>query len=126
MFTQPVHIVFCHPLAGSTKPGDAPYRPAFRPGGILPVLAVLGLLVLGLPATSSAQALGTMQVVARVVPASAGWAGLAEAKLTVQGIAALHPNQAFVRRGRLVQTSAVVRPSGGHRILSITIQHPHN
>ena len=62
--------------------------------------ALLGCLALGLPGTSSAQALGTMQVAARVVPASVGWTGLAEA-----GVAAR---------------------SGGRGLLIVTIQHPHN
>ncbi len=53
---------------------------AFRAGGILRMAALLGFLALGLPGTSSVQALGTMQVGARVVPASVGWTGLAEAR----------------------------------------------
>jgi hypothetical protein len=94
------------------------------------VAALLGVLGLGLPGTSSAQALGTMQVGARVVPASVGWAGLAEAGVVARSAAGWQPGRALIRRGGLVHATAEIHPSsglaGGRRLLIVTIQHPHN
>jgi hypothetical protein len=131
MFTPSPHIGLAHPLARLTQPAGATFGQAFRAGGKLRMATVLGLLALGLPGTSSAQALGTMQVTARVVPASVAWTGLAEARVSARGAAALQPGRTFIRRGGLVQSTAQIhpfgdRPSGGRRLLIVTIQHPHN
>jgi hypothetical protein len=71
-----------------------------------------------------------MQVAARVVPASVGWTGLAEAGVVARIAAGRQPGLVLIRRGRLVHSSAEIHPSGGHpggpRLLIITIQHPHN
>ena len=136
MFTARPHISFAHPLPGATQPTGATSGKTFRAGktfrvgGILHMAALLGCLALGLPGTSSAQAVGTMQVAARVIPASVGWAGLAEARVAARRTAAQQPGRAFIRRGGLVQTTAQIHPSSGRAdgrgILIITIQHPHN
>lgn len=130
MFTARPHIGFGRPLLGLTQPAGATSGKTFRVGGILRMAALLGCLALGLPGMSSAQALGTMQVAARVVPASVGWTGLAEARVAVRSAAARQPGWAFIRRGGLVQTTAQIHPSsgraGGRGLLIVTIQHPHN
>jgi hypothetical protein len=130
MFTASPDIDFALLLPGFTAPARLTYSWACRAGGILRLAASLGLLALGLPGTSSAQALGTMQVTARVVPASVGWTGLAEAKFAARAAAERQPVLALVRRGRLVHATAEIQPSSGHpggpRVLLVTIQHPHN
>jgi hypothetical protein len=90
----------------------------------------LGLLVAplaaALPGTASAQALGTMQVTARVLPGLPSWAGLAE----VQGMtrqALLAPSGGTkIRRAGLVQARAALASGGGPRRLLITIDYPRN
>ena len=71
-----------------------------------------------------------MQVAARVVPASVGWTGLAEARVAARSAATRQPGRAFIRRGGLLQTTAQIYPSngpaGGRGLLLVTIQHPHN
>jgi len=130
MFTASPDMDFARPLLGLTSPAGATSGQACRAGGILRLAALLGLLALGLPGTSSAQALGTMQVTARVVPATVGWTGLAEARVAARSAAERQPGMALVRRGRLVHATAEIHPSGGRsggpRLLIVTIQHPHN
>lgn len=107
--------------ASSVHPGCA--TPARR---ILCLLTVMGALASTLPRTSSAQALGTMQVTARVVPASVAWAGVAEVEQAVRRATADPAGRVSVRRGRLIQARTEVRASGGRRLLIVTLQHPHN
>jgi hypothetical protein len=133
MFTARPHIGFARPLPGLTQPTCATSGKTgktFRAWGTLRMAALLGCLALGLPGTSSAQALGTMQVAARVVPASVGWTGLAEARAAARSVAARQPGWAFIRRAGLVHATAQIqpssRPAGGRRLLIVTLQHPHN
>jgi hypothetical protein len=71
-----------------------------------------------------------MQVAARVVPASVGWTGLAEARVAARSAAERQPGRAFIRRSGLVHATAQIHPSsgraGGPGLLIVTIQHPHN
>ena len=130
MFTARPDIHFARPLSGLTPPASTATGQACRAGGSLRFAALLGLLALGLPGTSSAQALGTMQVSARVVSASVAWTGLAEAGVAARSAAEWRPAGTLVRRGRLVHATAQIHPSSGHpggpRLLVVTIQHPHN
>jgi hypothetical protein len=130
MFTAGSYIGFGCRLPGFTQPVGVTSGWAFRPGWILRMAAVLGFLALGLPGSSSAQGLGTMQVAARVVPASVSWTGLAEARVATRGAAGQQPGRAMIRRGRLVHATAEIHPSSGlagaRRLLIVTIQHPHN
>jgi hypothetical protein len=130
MFTASRDLDFARPLPGLTRPAGATSGQPCRAGGILRLAAVLGLLALGLPGTASAQALGTMQVTARVVPATVGWTGLSEAGVAARSAAVGQPGSALIRRGRLVRATAEIQPtsgrSGGPRLLIVTIQHPHN
>jgi hypothetical protein len=130
MFTARLHIGSSRPLPGLTQPAASPIGRLFQGGGILRLVASLGFLALGLPSVSSAQALGTMQVAARVIPASVGWTGLAEARLVARSASGRQPGLVLIRRGRLVHASAEIHPSSGHpggsRLLIVTLQHPHN
>jgi len=125
MFTMLFHRGFVPaPPRPTPRAGGSPGHP-FLPGGILLGMALLGSLVLGLPQTSSAQALGTMQVTARVVDASVAWAGVAEGREAARA-ARGQSGRPLVRRNRLLLTRAEIRPSGGRRLLIVTIHHPHN
>ena len=130
MFTPRPDMDFDHPLPGRTRPAGATTGRTCRAGGILRLAASVGLLALGLPGTSSAQALGTMQVSARVVTASVSWTGLVEARAAARIAAGRLPGLALVRRGGLVHATAQIQPSGGRpsgpRLLIVTLQHPHN
>ena len=118
------------PVPGLIQPVGGTSDRALLAGWILRMAALVGCLVLGLPGTSSAQALGTMQVAARVVPAAVGWTGLAEARVAVRSAVALQPGRAFIRRGGLVHTTAQIHLSSGRAsgrgLLIVTLQHPHN
>jgi len=130
MFTLRFHIGFDHLLPVLTRQGDETSGRVCRGGRIFRVAVGLGFLALGLPATSSAQGLGTMQVAARVVPASVGWSGVAEAGVAARSAAVGEPGRAVIRRAGLIQATAQIFPSrgpaGGRRLLIVTLQHPHN
>jgi hypothetical protein len=83
-------------------------------------------MALGLPASSAAQAIGTMQVSARVVLATVSWLGVTEAASAARTVALDAGEQALVRRNGLVLSRAEVRGSDAHRLVLVTIQHPHN
>jgi hypothetical protein len=90
----------------------------------------LGLLALPLmvafPGWASAQALGTMQVTARVLPGRPAWAGLAEAQMLARE-ALLSPAAGLdVRRAGLVQARAELATIGGRRRLLVTVDYPRN
>jgi hypothetical protein len=94
-------------------------------GKILRPVALAGFLALALPGTSSAQATGTMQVGARVIPAAAAWAGLSEARLAVAA-STRDRGRPQVRRTGLVHARTELRSAEGRRTLLVTLQHPHN
>lgn len=93
---------------------------------ILRLAALSGVLALVGPRTVSAQALGTMQVTARVIPASVAWAGVAAADAVVQAGARVTPGGAAVSRTGLVYARAEQPLSGRGSLLVVTIQHPYN
>jgi hypothetical protein len=88
--------------------------------------ALCGVLALALPGISSAQSIGTMQVAARVVPASAGWSGVSEAGLAAQAAVQAPSGRLLIRRSGLVHSIAEIRTAGSRRVVLVTIQHPHN
>jgi hypothetical protein len=87
---------------------------------------LLALLAAGAPGGVSAQAAGTMQVTARVLPAEAGWSGLAEARSLVRGVLEAPRMAPATRRAGLVRTRAELAPINGRRRLLVTIHYPHN
>jgi hypothetical protein len=105
--------------------GGAVRQTASCSGKILRLVAVTGFLAVALPATSSAQATGTMQVGARVIPAATAWAGLTEAALAVAA-ATGEPGRPHVRRTGLVLARTEIHSAEGRRTLLVTLQHPHN
>jgi hypothetical protein len=125
MFTVHFQVGFVRPSRRTQQVGASP-RKSFAVGGILRGMALLGWLAPGLPQTSSAQALGTMQVTARVVAASVAWTGVAEAGEAARTAAREQYGRPLVRRSGLVYARAEIRPSEGRRLLIVTIQHPHN
>jgi hypothetical protein len=93
---------------------------------MLRTAALCGVLAVALPGTSSAQSIGTMQVTARVVPASAGWSGVSEAGLAAQGAVRAPLGRPLIRRSGLVHSAAEIRTVGSRRVVVVTIQHPLN
>ena len=113
---------------GRGHPTDRPRT--FLPGPLTRCMAVAAALALGLPGVSHAQALGTMQVSARVLPADAAWTGLAESRLAAQSLVSRPGGrgaaQPVVRRTGMVLTRAQVVRQAGQPLLLVTVQHPHN
>lgn len=111
--------------ATTQSTAETPGR-AVLAGGFLRLAVLLASLPLGLPRTLYAQALGTMQVTARVVPAAVAWDGVAEAREAAQSAALVPSGRPLVLRGRLIQTRAEIWPSAGPGLLVVTIHHLHN
>ena len=116
------------PCGAAGLPGHAGrVHTAVRSGAnSLRVVAVCALLATGLPAICSAQAIGTMQVDARVVPAAAAWAGVAEAGLAARAAVGAPADRLLIRRNGLVRAATEIRIVGSRREVLVTIQHPHN
>jgi hypothetical protein len=113
--------------AGPAPAGAAGHSPRGRSAGAMPRLGLLAaLLMASFPGWASAQALGTMQVTARVLPGRPGWAGLAETQIVARK-ALLSPTAASdVRRAGLVQARAELATTGGRRRLLVTVDYPRN
>ncbi len=95
-------------------------------GAIVRLGLLAGPLMVAFPGWASAQALGTMQVTARVLPGGPSWAGLAEARVLARE-ALLSPAAGWdIRRGGLVQARAEVATTGGRRRLLVTVHYPRN
>ncbi len=90
------------------------------------IAAVAGLLAGALPAVASAQAIGTMQVTARVLPASVAWSAVSEAGLAAGAAVRTPAGQPLIRRNGLILSSTEIRRAGESRVVLVTIQHPHN
>ena len=116
----------------------APSRQALRPGGMravssrppsaglaLRLAPLVALLSAALPGGVSAQALGTMQVTAQVVPAEASWGGLTTARTLARELLS-HPTPRAVRRGDMARVEAAVASGDGPRRLLLTIDYPRN
>ena len=90
----------------------------------------LGLVTLLVSVASpdgvSAQALGTMQVTARVLPGGPGWAGISEARALARQVGSAPASHSETRHVGLVQARAEVASGQGRRRLLITIHYPHN
>jgi hypothetical protein len=115
-----------------TRPGRAPSRaPAGtgrRPltGAILRIGLVLAPLAAALPGGASAQALGTMQVTARVLPSRPAWAGLTEAQALAQQVLMASPAEPQTRRTGLVLARAGLASTAGQRRLLVRVDYPRN
>jgi hypothetical protein len=126
MFTARMHIG-SHPEAtGRRRVGEAGKNLPPPTGKILLSAAFCGLLVLGLPGTSSAQAIGTMRIGARVLPAAAAWTGLGEVAAAARLVTSRPAGGAVVRRTGVLQTRAELIRSDDHSLLLVTIQYPKN
>jgi len=112
--------------------GSAPDAPVAGAGptcrsGALPGLGLITLLVaVACPGGVSAQALGTMQVTARVLPGGPGWAGFSEARALARQVGSAVASHSETRHVGLVQARAEVASGQGRRRLLITIHYPHN
>ena len=98
----------------------SPAGRALRMAGLAALLSLVG------PGALSAQALGTMQVSARVVPAAVAWAGVAEAEAAVRAAAHESGGTGLVRRAGLVWARAELPAPGSGDPLVVTVHHPFN
>ena len=94
-------------------------------GLILRLGPLVALLSAALPLGVSAQALGTMQVTARVVPAEASWGGLTTAQALALEVLS-HPTSRAVRREDVARVEAAVASGDGPRRVLLTIDYPRN
>ena len=83
-------------------------------------------LMAAFPGWASAQALGTMQVTARVLPGRPSWAGLAEVQILAREALLSPAAGREIRRAGLVQARAEVATTGGRRRLLVTVHYPRN
>ena len=96
-------------------------------GPSVPGLALLvTLLAAALPAGVSAQALGTMQVRARVLSGRPGWLALYEARSLAREVLLAPSSASDTRRSGLVRTRAELTPAAGRRRLLVTVDYPRN
>jgi hypothetical protein len=95
-------------------------------GAILRLALVTGPLAAGIPGGASAQALGTMQVTARVLPGLPAWAALREAQALAQQVLLAPLSGPEVRRAGLVQSRAELASTGGRRRFVVTVDYPRN
>jgi hypothetical protein len=126
MFTARTDIGTCLGALAWGRSAAAGKKLPSLTGKILLSTAFCGLLVLGLPGTASAQAIGTMRIGARVVPAGAAWTGLSEVEIAARLIASHPAAGVVVRRTGVLQTRAELIRSDHRSLLRITLQHPKN
>jgi hypothetical protein len=107
--------------------GDAPFTWRGCSAGAMLRLGLLAVpLMVTFPGWASAQALGTMQVTARVFPGRPAWAGLAEAQMLAREALLSPAAGSDVRRAGLVQARAELATTGGRRRLLVTVDYPRN
>ncbi len=111
---------------GLAGPADSVRHTGALADRFLRIAAVAGLLAGAFPAVASAQAIGTMQVTARVLPASDAWSGVSEAGLAAREAVRTPAGQPLIRRNGLILSSTEIRRAGDSRVVHVTIQHPHN
>lgn len=96
-----------------------------RLGGVLRFGLLPPLLAATVTTGVSAQALGTMQVTARVLPGRPGWTAVSEAGALARSVVSTGA-RAQSRHAGLVRTRAEVASVQGRRRLLITVHYPHN
>ena len=108
-------------------PGAAVSTRRGRSAGAMLRLGLLAVpLMAAFPGSASAQALGTMQVTARVLPGRPSWAGLAEAQILAREALLSPAAGSDIRRAGLVQARAEIATTGGRRRLLVTVHYPRN
>jgi hypothetical protein len=112
---------------GAALTDDAAGTRRGRSAGAMLRLGLLAVpLMVSFPGRASAQALGTMQVTARVLPGRPGWAGLAEAQILAREVLLSPAAGLYIRRAGLVQARAEFATTGGRRRLLVTVDYPRN
>jgi hypothetical protein len=125
MFAARLHIGTPRPLAIRRLLAGCAADFSPHTGNFLRSTAFCGLLALGIPSTSAAQA-GSIQVSARVLPATTAWTGLSEAGVAAREAVQMPWGRPLLRHAGLVQTRAEIHRSGGSHLVLVTIQYPHN
>jgi hypothetical protein len=114
------------PLHRPFSSRDRAARAMLQVSGTVTVLCLVGLTR---PAAIEAQAIGTMQVVARVTPADAAWEGLAAAQQAAREYAAAEAVDGPRRTDRSltqIELETAVPAAGARLKLAISIQHLRN
>jgi hypothetical protein len=125
MFKARVHTGSRSTLNRSGRSAGTADRQTLPVAGWVRIPALLGLLALALPGTSAAQASGTMQVSARVLPATAAWTGVTEAGLAAQSLSQRGFSTPAVRRTGTAFARAERHPADDRRVL-VTVHYPRN
>jgi hypothetical protein len=126
MFPAHFHIGVVHP---PTAPIGSEISHGCRGAwsdALVRVAVPVALLAPGLPGGVSAQALGTMQVSARVLPGRPSWSGLSEAQGLARRLLQAPSSSPATSRTGLVRTRAELASVNGRRRLLVTIHYPHN
>ena len=126
MFAEPFHIGRIRAGPASAGCAGSGCGRARRLRSLIRLGALSALFAAGVPGGVSAQALGTMQVTARVLPGQPGWAGLSEARALAQEVLSRSSVASQTRRAGLVQARAELAPADGRRRLLVTINYPQN
>ena len=126
MFTARTYIDPCPEATARRRELEAGKNLPSLTGKILRSAAFCGVLVLGLPGSSSAQAIGTMRIGARVLPAAASWTGIGEVEAAARLISNRPATAPVIRRTGVLQTRAELIRSDQRSLLLITVQHPKN
>jgi hypothetical protein len=125
MFPARFQIGFLPSWPGRPDPGAGTGRESWS-GAFLRVAGVPPHQALGHPSGASAQALGTMQVTATVLPADAGWRALSEARGAARRLLQTPWTSRATRAAGLVQARAELASVDGRRRLLVTIHYPRN
>jgi hypothetical protein len=126
MFTARFHMGLPSRSCAPASVVEAGRHSDCRTGKILRIGAFCALLALGLPRSSAAQAVGTMQVSARVVAATAAWTGLEEAGLATRMAVREQGARPVIRNQGVVRTRAEIHQAGDQRLVLVTVQYPRN
>ena len=109
-------------LAGVTAIPGQP-SPA---GQMLRLGPLVALFSAALPGGVSAQAFGTMQVTAHVVPAEASWGALTTAQTLAWELLSRPTGPRALRGGEVARVEAAVAAGEGPPRLRVTIDYPRN
>ena len=114
------------PAASAPTGAAAGTRRGCSAGAMLRLGLLTVPLMVSFPGWASAQALGTMQVTARVLSGGPGWAGLAEAQVLAREALLSPAAVSDIRRAGLVQARAELATIGDRRRLLVTVDYPRN
>jgi len=126
MFPARFHIAVISSLRAPARPGVGAVHRVSSSGVLFRVAVLPAMLALGLPSGASAQALGTMQVTASVLPGKPSWSGLSEAQNLARRVLQAPWSGPATSRTELVHSRAEFEVVNGRRRMLVTIHYPQN